>query len=63
MLEDQLAVEEMKLEYGTGSRQDVIQKRIELNQAKLDRLTSRITLATSCHTIEYLTGFTAQNTR
>lgn len=63
MLEDQLAVEEMKLEYGTGSRQDVIEKRIELNQAKLDRLTSRITLATSCHTIEYLTGFTAQNTR
>ena len=50
MLEDQLAVEETKLEYGTGSRQDVIQKRIELNQAKLDRLTSRITLATSCHT-------------
>ena len=63
MLEDQLAVEETKLEYGTGSRQDVIQKRIELNQAKLDRLTSRITLATSCHTVEYLTGFTAQNTR
>lgn len=63
MLEDQLAVEEMKLEYGTGSRQDVIQKRIELNQAKLDRLTSRITLATSCHTIEYLTGFTAQDPR
>lgn len=61
MLEDQLAVEETKLEYGTGSRQDVIQKRIELNQAKLDRLTSRITLATSCHTIEYLTGFTAQD--
>ena len=63
MLEDQLAVEETKLEYGTGSRQDVIQQRIELNQAKLDRLTSRITLATSCHTVEYLTGFTAQNTR
>lgn len=63
MLEDQLAVEETKLEYGTGSRQDVIEKRIELNQAKLDRLTSRITLATSCHTVEYLTGFTAQNTR
>ena len=63
MLEDQLAMEEMKLEYGTGSRQDVIQKRIELNQAKLDRLTSRITLATSCHTIEYLTGFTAQDPR
>lgn len=63
MLEDQLAVEEMKLEYGTGSRQDVIQKRIELNQAKLDRLTSRITLATSCHTVEYLTGFTAQDPR
>ena len=63
MLEDQLAVEETKLEYGTGSRQDVIQKRIELNQAKLDRLTSRITLATSCHTVEYLTGFTAQNIR
>lgn len=63
MLEDQLAVEETKLEYGTGSRQDVIQKRIELNQAKLDRLTSRITLATSCHTIEYLTGFTAQDPR
>ena len=61
MLEDQLAVEETKLEYGTGSRQDVIQKRIELNQAKLDRLTSRITLATSCHTVEYLTGFTAQD--
>ena len=63
MLEDQLAVEETKLEYGTGSRQDVIQKRIELNQAKLDRLTSRITLATSCHTVEYLTGFTAQDPR
>lgn len=63
MLADQLAVEETKLEYGTGSRQDVIQKRIELNQAKLDRLTSRITLATSCHTVEYLTGFTAQNPR
>lgn len=63
MLEDQLAVEETKLEYGTGSRQDVIEKRIELNQAKLDRLTSRITLATSCHTIEYLTGFTAQDPR
>ena len=63
MLEDQLAVEEMKLEYGTGSRQDVIEKRIELNQAKLDRLTSRITLATSCHTIEYLTGFTAKDSR
>ena len=63
MLEDQLAVEETKLEYGTGSRQDVIQKRIELNQAKLDRRTIRITLATSCHTVEYLTGFTAQNTR
>lgn len=63
MLADQLAVEETKLEYGTGSRQDVIQKRIELNQAKLDRLTSRITLATSCHTVEYLTGFTAQNIR
>lgn len=61
MLEDQLAVEETKLEYGTGSRQDVIQKRIELNQAKLDRLTSRISLATSCHTVEYLTGFTAQD--
>lgn len=61
MLEDQLAVEETKLEYGTGSRQGVIEKRIELNQAKLDRLTSRITLATSCHTIEYLTGFTAQD--
>ena len=61
MLEDQLAVEETKLEYGTGSRQDVIEKRIELNQAKLDRLTSRITLATSCHTVEYLTGFTAQD--
>ena len=63
MLADQLAVEETKLEYGTGSRQDVIQKRIELNQAKLDRLTSRITLATSCHTVEYLTGFTAQDPR
>lgn len=63
MLEDQLAVEETKLEYGTGSRQDVIQKRIELNQAKLDRLTSRITLASSCHTVEYLTGFTAQDPR
>lgn len=63
MLEDQLAVEEMKLEYGTGSRQDVIQKSIELNQAKLDRLTSRITLATSCHTIEYLTGFTAKDSQ
>ena len=61
MLEDQLAVEETKLEYGTGSRQGVIEKRIELNQAKLDRLTSRITLATSCHTVEYLTGFTAQD--
>ena len=60
LLEEELANEELKLELGAGSTSDVLQKRIELGQARIERLTNYITLAASAYTVEYMTSYTGQ---
>lgn len=60
LLEEELANEELKLELGAGSRSDVLQKRIELGQARIERLTNYITLAASAYTVDYMTSYTGQ---
>lgn len=60
LLEEELANEELKLELGAGSISDVLQKRIELGQARIERLTNYITLAASAYTMEYMTSYTGQ---
>ena len=60
LLEEELSNEELKLELGAGSRSDVLQKRIELGQARIERLTNCITLAASAYTVEYMTSYTGQ---
>ena len=60
LLEEELANEELKLELGAESTSDVLQKRIELGQARIERLTNYITLAASAYTVEYMTSYTGQ---
>ena len=60
LLEEELANEELKLELGAGSTSDVLQKRIELGQPRIERLTNYITLAASAYTVEYMTSYTGQ---
>lgn len=60
LLEEELSNEELKLKLGAGSRSDVLQKRIELGQARIERLTNYITLAASAYTVEYMTSYTGQ---
>lgn len=60
LLEEELSNEELKLELGAGSKSDVLQKRIELGQARIERLTNYITLAASAYTVEYMTSYTGQ---
>lgn len=60
LLEEELSNEELKLELGAGSRSDVLQKRIELGQARIERLTNYITLAASAYTVDYMTSYTGQ---
>lgn len=60
LLEEELSNEELKLELGAGSTSDVLQKRIELGQARIERLTNYITLAASAYTVEYMTSYTGQ---
>ena len=60
LLEEELSNEELKLELGAGSRSDVLQKRIELGQARIERLTNCITLAASAYTVDYMTSYTGQ---
>lgn len=57
LLTSELELEEKKLELGASSRSDVLNKRIELNQARIEELTNRISLASAVYTVEYLTGY------
>ena len=57
LLTSELELEEKKLELGASSRSDVLNKRIELNQARIEEITSRINLASAVYTVEYLTGY------
>lgn len=57
LLTSELELEEKKLELGASSRSDVLNKRIELNQARIEEITSRISLASAVYTVEYLTGY------
>ena len=57
LLTSELELEEKKLELGASSRSNVLNKRIELNQARIEEITSRISLASAVYTVEYLTGY------
>lgn len=57
LLTSELELEEKKLELGASSRSDVLNKRIELNQARIEEITNRISLASAVYTVEYLTGY------
>ena len=57
LLTSELELEEKKLELGASSRSIVLNKRIELNQARIEEITSRISLASAVYTVEYLTGY------
>lgn len=61
LLETELRTEEAKLELGASSRSDVLEKRMELNQARLSLLQEKVSLATAAYTVEYLTGYESVN--
>ena len=56
LLESQLEVEETKAGLGAGSERDVLTKRIELQQAQIDKISTEVELAANAYTVEYLTG-------
>lgn len=58
LLESELDLEEARLELGASSRSTVLEKRLELNQARIEKIQHQITLAGCACTIEYLTGYT-----
>ena len=58
LLESELGLEEARLELGASSRSTVLEKRLELNQARIEKIQHQITLAGCACTIEYLTGYT-----
>lgn len=58
LLESELSLEEARLELGASSRSAVLEKRLELNQARIEKIQHQITLAGCACTIEYLTGYT-----
>lgn len=58
LLESDLDLEEARLELGASSRSTVLEKRLELNQARIEKIQHQITLAGCACTIEYLTGYT-----
>lgn len=58
LLESELVLEEARLELGASSRSTVLEKRLELNQARIEKIQHQITLAGCACTIEYLTGYT-----
>lgn len=56
LLESQLEVEETKAGLGAGSERDVLTKRMELQQAQIDKISTEVELAANAYTVEYLTG-------
>lgn len=58
LLESELGLEEARLELGASSRSTVLEKRLELNQARIEKIQHQITLAGCACAIEYLTGYT-----
>lgn len=56
LLESQLEVEETKAGLGAGSESDVLSKRMELQQAQIDKISTEVELAANAYTVEYLTG-------
>ena len=59
LLQSELELEQSRFDLGASSRQDILEKRIELGQAQVEMITQKMTLAASCFTVDYLTGYSS----
>ena len=59
LLKSELKLEQSRFDLGASSRQDILEKRIELGQAQVEMITQKMALAASCFTVDYLTGYSS----
>lgn len=59
LLQSELELEQSRFDLGASSRQDILEKRIELGQAQVEMITQKMSLAASCFTVDYLTGYSS----
>lgn len=59
LLQSELELEQSRFDLGASSRQDILEKRIELGQAQVEIITQKMSLAASCFTVDYLTGYSS----
>lgn len=59
LLQSELELEQSRFDLGAASRQDILEKRIELGQAQVEMITQKMSLAASCFTVDYLTGYSS----
>ena len=59
LLQSELELEQSRFDLGASSRQDILEKRIELGQAQVEMITQKMALAASCFTVDYLTGYSS----
>lgn len=59
LLKSELELEQSRFDLGASSRQDILEKRIELGQAQVEMITQKMALAASCFTVDYLTGYSS----